>query len=582
MNRSPYVALMRAPGAPGFEHLRHFTDSLRGSHGLDVLVDTPELLVFGAADAAHVELPDDGGIIWGHLFETVTGVRANADSTGLDLPCRDFLARYWGGYVAIRRRKNAVEVLRDPSGIVGCYHAEVGGISLVTSAPALLVRQELVRAEIDWSIIAQVLAYRDLRPARTALRGISEVLPGVVGQVTDTAFATCTAWSPWHFAKPDREDRDFADAVANVGAALRGSLESWGSAFIRPLVEISGGFDSAVVAAGMHLGNARLETATFGPVEGDADERPYAQALAAHLGVPIEVLNLELADIDLTHSDAADLPRPCARVFSQALDRPLQRRARMIGADAFFGGAGGDNVFCHLQSALPVVDRLRRFGPGGLVRTAGAIARQTQTTTWQVLASAARRALRPLGCLPVPRTNRFLSSEAIADLPWPHGHPWLDAPSWALPGKRRHIWSLIGIQNHFEGFGREAIAPVISPLMSQPVLEACLAVPSWLWFEGSHDRAVARAAFRSLLPDAIVQRRTKGGFDSFASAIIARDRPLLRELLLGGQLARNGLLDLAAVSRSLSADSHDVDGIPQLLALADIEAWVNAWQVRST
>ena len=43
-----------------------------------------------------------------------------------------------------------------------------------------------------------------------------------------------------------------------------------------------------------------------------------------------------------------------------------------------------------------------------------------------------------------------------------------------------------------EGMDPAAGLPLYSPLLAQPVVEACLTIPSWLWFEGPHNRAIAR------------------------------------------------------------------------------------------
>ncbi len=117
--------------------------------------------------------------------------------------------------------------------------------------------------------------------------------------------------------------------------------------------------------------------------------------------------------------------------------------------------------------------------------------------------------------------------------------------------------------------------------MSQPLLEACLRIPSWLWCSGGNNRAIAREAFRDRLPAAVIDRRTKGSFDGFAQRLIHANRPLLREMLLDGTLSRQGFLDRPAVRTVLDSGALDSEALPQLLALADIEAWATNWERRS-
>jgi asparagine synthase (glutamine-hydrolysing) len=157
-------------------------------------------------------------------------------------------------------------------------------------------------------------------------------------------------------------------------------------------------------------------------------------------------------------------------------------------------------------------------------------------------------------------------------------HPWLDAPADALPGKAAHVAMLTRIQGTIDGFSRLEAPPQINPLLSQPIVEACLRIPTWQWCEGGQNRAVARLAFREDLPPRIVNRRSKGGPDSFAFDVIEANRALLREQLLEGVLAQRGLLDLKALENCLDARRWiQRDDYVRLSALAEAEAWVRHW-----
>ncbi|PCD02254.1 hypothetical protein COC42_12440 [Sphingomonas spermidinifaciens] len=582
MNRSAFIAFIFDAGLPFPEGLTGARHALRRQHGLDDLLNTPGLLVLGDRGASQTRFADGRGMVWGHLFERASGNRTTElDPTTSGSAPDAMTSRYWGGYVLLRRRADAVEVMRDPSGMMACYHAAIDSAHILTSRPDLLIQLGLVRPSIDWTIVAQGLVYRDIRPVRTALHGISEVPPGCLLKIGAGSIDLCCIWSPWTFATQAEDNRDFDRAAASLGTVATQTLRAWGSAFQRPLIEISGGLDSAIVAAGLAGDKTEGRCLTFGPVPGDPDERPWARAIATHLGYDLAELELDTGVVDLTRSDAADLPRPCARLFSQALDRPIRVLAEETGADGFIGGAGGDSVFCLLQSALPLIDRAQIEGIGpGVLRTAIDVAQISQSNAWRVLAAALRCRLRPVGSFPRPMTNCFISSEARQNLPWPQGNPWLEAASDAPPGSRRHVWSIIGILNHLEGYGRETKAPHISPLMSQPILEACLSVPSWLWCTGGRNRAVAREAFRDRLPAIVVDRRTKGAFNGLVTRLIDQHRALVREMLLGGTLARHSLLNKDAIAAALAGPLPTRDALSQLMALVDFEAWASGWSSR--
>lgn len=580
MNRSAYLAIAGHAGPPP-ERLRPLLDRLHQDNRAR-LVDVPGLLVFGDPIASHLILPNAGGLIWGHLFDGLTNSRVlSSRNPGLDADGTTFVSRLWGGYLAIRCREAGVEILRDPSGTVSCYHAALDGVHILTSRPALLFEAGLLTRSIDWTILAQTLVYRDLRPARTALRGISEVLPGTCLTIRGGTAQSSCLWSPWDFARPDQQITDMAIARERLGDTIDATLAAWSGCFSRPLLEISGGLDSSIVATGFG-GHPGARCLTFGPAPGDSDERPWAREIAKHLGLPLTELRADEARIDIKRSDASDLPRPCARVLSQALDRPIQAHAQTHRTDAFLGGGGGDSMFCLLHSALPVVDRYRHEGlSAGLFHTAADIAQITRTDVWSVLRAAVPRAFRRASPMPRPSTNPFVSEDARNGLPWPEGNPWLAAPSGIAPGKRRHVWSILAIYNHLEGYGREAIAPCLAPLMSQPIFETCMAIPSWLWCHGGNNRAVARGAFRQTLPSAIIDRRTKVSFNGIVQRVLDTHKGSVRETILDGALAREGIIDRDAVDRFLGLPLASGTVLPEVMALVDLEAWISSQRAGS-
>lgn len=584
MSGLTYLALLRRSGRATSDKVAHAIERAQAERGFSLLHDSPTLTVLAPAATPHVLVPGGGGIILGHVFESASSIFVQPGTqSGLDEPPANFVENFWGGYLALRTCRGAAEVLRDPSGAVPCYHLAVDDVHILTTEPALLVDLGLIAAEIDWAVLRQAIVYRDLRPARTALVGINEIQPGIAARVLPPGLTAECAWLPWTFTERAREIDDPDAATEAVRQAVTIAVSAWGRCFRQPLVEISGGLDSAIVAAVLAAADRPPAGITFRGVTGDTDETPYARAIAEHLGVDLVTLAPDIAAIDIHHSAARALARPSARSFAQALDGPERRFAERLGADAYFSGGGGDNVFSFLRSLAPVFDRIRRHGLGrGALATMIDIADLAETSVWEVAYRTARRAARRRPAPSWPVEARFLSPDAVTDLPLPTGHPWLPAPDKALPGKRAQVMALIRVQNHLDGHGRQAHAPIIFPLLSQPVMEACLAIPSWLWCAGGRNRAVARTAFAPLLPASVTARQNKGAFDSLCVQAMIANRKALRDLLLQGLLAREGLLDLPSIARALEAPVPDGLDVMQLLMLADVEAWARGWEGRSS
>jgi len=121
------------------------------------------------------------------------------------------------------------------------------------------------------------------------------------------------------------------------------------------------------------------------------------------------------------------------------------------------------------------------------------------------------------------------------------------------------------------------VLPMVNPLMSQPIVETCLRIPSWFFCMGGENRSIARKAFESHLPDSILHRRTKGGPDGFLQRLVERNRNKIRDMLLGGHLAAVNLIDRSSVENAIKLEGHRNNAMHfRILELVDVEAWVTA------
>jgi asparagine synthase (glutamine-hydrolysing) len=144
-----------------------------------------------------------------------------------------------------------------------------------------------------------------------------------------------------------------------------------------------------------------------------------------------------------------------------------------------------------------------------------------------------------------------------------------------------HIAGIVRAHPNLES-DRSRIAHLVNPLLSQPVMEMCLSIPSWQWRAGGRDRAMARDAFAPLLPPAILERKIKGTPDPFCGEIVRHKRQELRERLLGGQLAAHGILDVRAIEEVLRPErpTSSEENV-RLLELVNAEAWTAHWSARA-
>jgi asparagine synthase (glutamine-hydrolysing) len=92
---------------------------------------------------------------------------------------------------------------------------------------------------------------------------------------------------------------------------------------------------------------------------------------------------------------------------------------------------------------------------------------------------------------------------------------------------------------------------------------------------GGSDRALERAAFADLLDDTIVKRTTKGDTTRYFTAAMERAIPFMREVLIGGELARLGCVDTVALERALAADVLPAQSVKaNLMGCLVAELWL--------
>ena len=572
MSHDAYLAIV-APGADPAGMAR-LADRASAEFSLDRLFESGSLIVLAAPGCRHRSWGDNG-IAIGTILSSKPGMEAFETPPAHD---RHLVAGCWGDYVAFLNEaaKATTTIVRAPSGGVPALRTTVDGATLISSEPEWLLAIAQRPAAIDWHFVAHHLAFPRLRPGATGLTGIDELFPGDANCFTAAGVQRLSVWSPWTFARAERQLVDPAEA----GRAVRQSVELAVAGLVRAhrsvLLELSGGLDSSVLAAALAASGASASAINLVTPGSEGDERTYARATAERTGLALAEQAVA-SDVDLTARVAIRTVRPGIPAILRPADQLLAAIAREGGVDAFVSGTGGDCVFCSPASAAPAADALRAFGLGRrFLRAVRDITEIHDTNLWTAGSMAWRQAHRPPIHRVWPNNDAFLARARLPDEPDPH--PWLDEPDDALPGRRSHIRAVIAAFAHLDGYARHTVAPSLFPLLSQPVMEACFRVPTWLWIAGGRDRAVARQAFRDVLPAKVLDRRSKGGMDAYCIRNFEANRTRLEPFLLEGHLARAGLLDRPAVAAFLRRPVGSRDQrFYRLLPVIDAEAWVRGW-----
>lgn len=479
----------------------------------------------------------------------------------------------WGNYIlAWADAENNPYILRSPVTGPAIYHAP-SAISTAGTGQAIaftdltLARSLGFRLDVpDPAAIDAEMRVPLLRGRTTGLSGVSEILPGEIWRLGGHEPAP-GGWSPWDYARgaPSRvEPCALRELVMRI-------VSAWSARFDCIQLELSGGLDSSIVAACLAGRRGDWRAVTLATSDPDGDERVYARAAAERAGAALAELMIPPEAVDPTSALARARTRPGGFGLLAPVDAALGNMASDYGATAIFTGAGGDNVFGYLTSPAPIVDALRFEGAGAAWRSAGDLARITNDNVWRALRLALRKMIVAGPNWPVDTS--FLSTRFAGT---PPRHPWFEGSS-AWPGQRTYALKLLPIQPFLDGYDRALDLPMIAPLLSQPLVEFGLRVPSWQWGEGGRDRALARRAFANDVPSTILNRRIKGRIESLFYPSFEQFREPLRHFLLEGWLAGEDLLDRDAIAALFDRRTRvDSTAILRLFHIADIERWVRS------
>lgn len=523
------------------------------------------------------------GLVIGDVYANrgaASGFGKLADREGSDPMdvARLLVSSFWGRYVAISRPSDVEgpSVFRDPSGAVEALIWRCSHVTVVASTlPEFLLAALPPKLGLDLGQVAAWLGAPATMASHSALAGVQALAPG---GLACPGRGDTQIWRPLDWiCSPQPPNDDLARMLESAVDQTVGLLSSDRGGI---LVEVSGGLDSSIVSAALAKAPAAkvVQWLNYRAASGEGDERVFARQLAC--GLAFELVEAEKPEYVLTEHKLAAVSkgvRPGLSGLDCERDVDVGARAQAAGADTIFTGQGGDMVFFQTPTPLVAADLLHIRGLAGLTDPSLVdTARWLRRSVW----SMARLALlEQMGrSTPVAGPSSFVFAKETAST---RLHPWLSGLEGAPPGKRLQVVSLVEKQTLYGENRRSQVADVVHPLMTQPLMELCLKTPTPVLTRGGRDRALARQAFAHRLPEAIVQRRTKGSLGGYYARAVAASLSFLRPFLLDGRLAEMRLIDVARLEPLLSREQLAVRGdYPSIMFVAMIEAWVRSWEQR--
>ena len=560
--------------------------------------DTPGLRVFHAPQAGgacHAYLlKRNAGVVLGKLF--------GGDPDEDRIPCdpafddkesnllvqsqgRRLVERYWGHYVAFLRAADGERrfILRDPTGGLPCFLIKAAGVDVILSDMEDCVGLKLTPFSVDWDHLTAFFVHSRLITRSTGFKEVTQLYAGECAAIADDGQLTRSFyWNP-----VDVYEADTIEEPAVARAALRGIIRhcvnAWASCYDSIVHELSGGLDSSIVAACLAKASARTNVLCFHYFTemSEGDERAYARA-AAH-GAGCELIESEARVSETTlesQLDPSRLATPAVLGFLPASELLKQRLVSERHAGAIFTGQGGDHLFQQEKNKHIAAEYAHRHGlQPQLFGVVADTSRLTSQSIWAIFSAAVSYGLlrRSFDPHTIFRAPSILTEDARASVSThAYTHPWVENASRLPASKISQVLDVVDCQPFY--LRPCPNAEQIHPLISQPIIERCLQIPTYLLAHRGRTRGLVREAFEADVPTEIINRQSKGGTSSYFNRLLVANAPFLRESLLDGVLVRQGVLDRRELEKQLSERELILGNeLHSILNAARAEKWLSTW-----
>jgi hypothetical protein len=168
---------------------------------------------------------------------------------------------------------------------------------------------------------------------------------------------------------------------------------------------------------------------------------------------------------------------------------------------------------------------------------------------------------------------------------WEHNLRELLAPSLSFPRvTKRGLIRGLTMQIQQRTFETPSELPGVHhtyPYLHRPLVELVLGMPSNELCRAGQPRFLMKEAFRSLLPDRIAGRQSKGWAAPIHVQMVKRQAPALLDRLNSLQVVTNGVIDRARLQTKLRALQQGATrDVGNLLKIVRLERWLESLHAR--
>jgi asparagine synthase (glutamine-hydrolysing) len=535
-------------------------------------------------------LENNQGIALGRIFDKKTGALYNNLSSHLHAIKRTqgkWLAEHiWGRYTIVLCDDSSITLFRDPQGLATLFTTTYKEGILFSSELAVLYEMVEEKLELDWTYLASFVGGAHHITSRTPFIGVTEVFPGYAVTISPRKSPiSMPFWEPTDLLLAPRQPVDeeaLIDTFSTCSAAWTQGCSTIG-------LELSGGIDSSSVL--MMLKKVSSENQKikcynfFHPAIASSDEREHAKKVAQICDVELECIDLSnYLPFTLFPTEKTD--KPSSFLLDHALNQEIERRAQEYDSIELMCGQGGDHLFMASPSLESPADYFLEQGIKGItpkIQDLSAYYRmpliQVVSKTVTALARYYARRLPPIELFlePTPWMKKAFKAKLDKTI--------FKVPFWEKlkslpPAKVHHALAIYQAILYIDRGHKLPTRPIINPLLSQPLVEAALSIPTYHMYADGYDRIPFRRAMYRFQKNDYIWRKHKGETSGILILGLNARFNEVCELVIEGKFAQEHLIDKDLVYEHFQELRHGkVEGLWPLINLIAAELWFNAWKL---
>lgn len=494
---------------------------------------------------------------------------------------------YWGRYAGAlyNDAQKFITLVRDPLGLSTIYYMPTAdGIFFATDI-ALIYDCLTEKPSFNMHYFADYIIGKNYALSSTPFNTIFELQPGMGLRFSlDGSIKQELLWDL--DANKSSFITDTNEFEQELLRTLKQCTKTWVADSKGVCVELSGGLDSSAVMILLReilSSDQKLIGVNYiDSKEPSSNEIMYAQEVADICDAQLHFIDWQSASLFNDSPSGWRSNQPTTFLLFPGIENQLCDLALSQGCTEIVNGQGGDHVFL----APPLENSIADYWLEKGFKGSGASLRELSAYYRMPWALLLWKNIKGVGNYYRGRTekqkvtNSFLNRDFARTYTLSQDY-LSQATKKHAPAKAMHIQGLA----HGVSFAdRNQRIPGLTfghPLLSQPIVELGLRIPTYQSFSSGHDRILFRNAVSRLKNPTALWRKHKGDTTTTAIKTLISNIDRIQAILEQGILLHSGMINKQWLEENIQQMRHGkIDNLWFIIRIISAQCWLNQWKLK--